>query len=66
MVLLWEPTPWAIAFIAFVGAHPVGDGFALAVCVQSPAGVGSYKQPSGLLSLWEPTPWAISLHGADL
>jgi hypothetical protein len=34
----------------FVGAHPVGDGFALAVCMQSPTGVGSYKQPSCLLS----------------
>ncbi len=42
---------------AFVGAHPVGDVFclcgsppcgrwrAVAVCVQSPTGVGSYKMP---------------------
>jgi hypothetical protein len=39
----------------------VGDWLALAVCVESPTGVGSYKQPSGLLSPWEPTPWAIGL-----
>jgi len=35
--------------VAFVGAHPVGDGRALAVCMQSPTGVGSYKHPHGEL-----------------
>jgi hypothetical protein len=38
LVLLpsWDP---------FVGAHPVGDGLAMAVHMQSPTGVGSYEQP---------------------
>jgi hypothetical protein len=35
----------AIGFV-FVGAHPVGDWLALAVSMESPTGVGSYKQPS--------------------
>jgi hypothetical protein len=47
----WAPTntPTANCFVAFVGAHPVGDWLALAVCVQSPTGVGSYKHPHGEL-----------------
>ena len=62
----WAPTntPTANCFVAFVGAHPVGDWLALAVRVKSPTGVGSYKQPSipsVLLPLWEPTLWAIDI-----
>ena len=25
VAVLWEPTPWAMVLVAFVGAHPVGD-----------------------------------------
>jgi hypothetical protein len=41
-----------------VGAHPVGDWYGQAERMQSPTGVGSYKQPLSLLvlPLQEPDP----------
>ena len=48
--------PWSFTF---VGVQPCGRWLTLVVCMQSPTGVGSYKQPPmghGLLPLWEFNP----------